>query len=1325
MTRIGASQVFFNIVAQFNAEKLIKDYRSVNTVMKAVSLDTFEAILKPIEGLGQAINTITDELNPLQEALGLAAVEFEKFFGQVPHMEAMRDEVIALGEAFNITAVEALAAGSRAAQVANIIGRSNVEVLMKLAFTLAEISDLNAEEAQRGIIQLHQQTGMLFGELDAAAFQRLSVQEQQNILVREGAVALDSLNTIANRSVALEGDLVRVMGTFAAQGELVGDSFHFMAAASATLLEAGEEQGTAGRALRMMYARLGGDISGARTEIEAMGFELTKGDGVNAEMKNMEEILTELAPSWRTMSGAQKQSIAQTIAGNRHYVRFIKLMENYDRTIQLATDGEMGFDSALGQANYALNQQVNLLRETQNEVETLKAEIGEGLTPFMQGQVDVQKQYLEVTHALTDGLGPLGKVMGRLKGVMGTMGGFIKVGLATQSLGIGMEMFTSVQRQLNGILVANEHLHSKSANHLKQGEKATVRQRDILLGMQYIEQKINANAAERKWMELGISEQLERQHYLEVSSAALDEKSLLTIERHAAAHTKLLALMKLKTAEAINENNMSAQRSAQLAYDATMEGDLLAKTTELYSRKTMKEAAMKKQYLADMHTAASLSEKEVATINKRHTALTRERDLLQQIKSDNALRGRPMGDGTGRDLTLPYNQKSSDHKGQMVMQQQDREFIAERLNAYSTYQMQGFATMADKQGIAMTKSFGKGNKHNQNRGIMAMVKKMKENNAEGGLQALGLYTDHLGAASLATKILSNDTSDLTSGEMMTANKLMTENNGQLVQTHRALDTLSMFTQEQIQDAQNLEQTQRELLDVETLLNSEDAEAIALAKERLRLNKELAPTMKKLEKMRRKDKQHTKDLIVLKDSLVKKETMLNKRQMAHIPTNNDTLKATKDATAANKQFAFAMNNTIGMLSGMVGGSAGASISLAFMTSNIIASGGAAVGAAKKMGEMQLKVVQNIKLSDSMTMSNYLEARGWEAKNIAMLKTKLIIAGILVAYAALGAAIYIFQKESKKAADEMAEMNRKAMNFESIMTSISKEKKILDDTDLAEAIGLDDMTTGDLMNNGGDVQGMIMTLEGAMGKFTDTQNTQIENALIYLNILDATTSLVNKTLNDKDFAEYEEGALQQLEGTWHRFKRGISDSFDIEAGQSLFDDINTYGMDFDDRFAYESESAALANFKKLTQYMEQGRKLTEEQLKLAGEYFNDTDITEYLKSMNQLVNTEEIRNYNAKKFAEDIEITNSLMGDSANEIKNLTDEIYSFSGAREELFFGGKYGNVTGSLYRTVVKQGVGTLYHKNEVIMTTNFHGFFNEQEAADRITRIVTDVLAA
>ena len=77
--------------------------------------------------------------------------------------------------------------------------------------------------------------------------------------------------------------------------------------------------------------------------------------------------------------------------------------------------------------------------------------------------------------------------------------------------------------------------------------------------------------------------------------------------------------------------------------------------------------------------------------------------------------------------------------------------------------------------------------------------------------------------------------------------------------------------------------------------------------------------------------------------------------------------------------------------------------------------------------------------------------------------------------------------------------------------------------------------------------------------------------------------------------------------------------------------------------------------------------------------------------------------------------------ATDMENLTQELYDFSGAREELFFGGQFGNVTGSLYKQVVQQGVGTLYHKNEVIMSNNFHGFFNEREAADKIIAVLDE----
>ena len=131
-----------------------------------------------------------------------------------------------------------------------------------------------------------------------------------------------------------------------------------------------------------------------------------------------------------------------------------------------------------------------------------------------------------------------------------------------------------------------------------------------------------------------------------------------------------------------------------------------------------------------------------------------------------------------------------------------------------------------------------------------------------------------------------------------------------------------------------------------------------------------------------------------------------------------------------------------------------------------------------------------------------------------------------------------------------------------------------------------------------------------------------------------------------------------------------------------------------------------------------------MELAEDYFNDKEISNYLRTMNQLVITDERRAYGLNAIANATGTVTAYTDSETEALKNLTEEIYNFSGAREELFFGGQYGNVTGSLYKQVVKQGVGTLYHKNEVIMTTNFHGFFNEKEAAEKITRIVTEVLA-
>jgi TP901 family phage tail tape measure protein len=1310
MTRIGASQVFFNIVAQFNAEKLIKDYRSINTVMKAVSLDTFEAILKPIEGLGQGINQITAELGPLQEGLGLAAVEFEKFFGTLPAMEAMRDEVMELGQEFAQTGVEALNAGSRAAQVANLVGRGNVTTLTKLAYTLAEISDLNAEEAQRGIIQLHQQTGMLFGDMNREQFIRLGLQEQQNVLVEEGAKALDALNTIANRSVALEGDLVRVMGTFAAQGELVGDSFEFMAAASATLLEAGEEQGTAGRALRMMYARLGGDVSGARSKIEDMGFELMENKD---KMKNMQDILTELSDKgWANFSGAQKQNIAQTIAGNRHYVRFIKLMENYERTMQLAADGAKGFDSALGQANKALSTEVNLLKKAQIENENLRAKIGEGLTPFMRGQVEVQNNYLRVTEVLSDSLGGLGVVLGKLKGTMEVMGGFIKIGLATQSLGIGFEMFTSVQRQLNGILVANEHLHSKQANYMQWAIRPTQQQRDLMAGMQFIQQKINMHAEQRRAIEKVLSSYLERQVFAEQQISALEEKRAVTTEKYFRLSNSINAAGKLRLANMQSQDSLYAKRMARIEYERVAEGSMLQEAADIRAAKGATEEAFMRQHLADMQVAAQLTDEELLNIQERHELLRAEHLLLQTLKADNEIRYRSQGgnrDGQAMPIDLEFAGST------VAMSQHERQFIAEKMEAFSDRARQDLNKRFDKEGLLDED---------------ALSQKIY---AEGELEDIGKLHDALNGYSMSMKVLDKNTGEYTAGEANLLKRMMEETQGQFIQTSKSLDIHNSMTKDQIKINKELTTIDFALVKVQDQLEGQNREIIDLQGIEEGLLKKIEPLLKKINHHKTNEIQRNEALLELSAQLNAKREDLSDTAKGFLQNEKEQLKFAEDKTMAFRQFGFAMQNSIGLLSGMIGGSTGAAMSMAFMSGNILMAGKQATTAAFQIASLSVQQTYNAITANTASAASIRLAGSVGTLNASLLVATGTLATMLAPLAALGAGISMIYKDGEKTKQSLEDLNKEMLTMEGVIESISPEKTLLHDETLAQTIGLDNMTTKEMLENTDSIDNAMKKLQDAQGRFTENQNTQIDNALTYLGVLVDTNDYQQNTLNKDLFAQTKRDAFSRLGdkgfGLKSFFENDLGMRKDAQAaGEELFDTI--YGATMSNETGlFGSTSTTLGenmttNLGTLFAAMESGYKLSEEQMGLAEEYFNDDAITTYLRSMNQLVFTEEMREYNQTKLAESIENTNDLTDASAEGLKNLTDEIYSFSGAREELFFGGKYGNVTGSLYKTVVKQGVGTLYHKNEVIMTTNFHGFFNEKEAADRITRIVTDVLA-
>ena len=200
---------------------------------------------------------------------------------------------------------------------------------------------------------------------------------------------------------------------------------------SAVLLEAGEEQGASGRALRMMYARLGGDISGARTKMEQMNVAILDENG---NMKSMTEIMTQLhQQGFSELSAARKQEIAQIVAGNRHYVRFLKLMENHDRFTELAALGEEGLADATDQATKAMQDLANQLLKAEAHTENMRAAMGDRLLPVMIGMEEATGMTLESLNLMGDAFGRLfgekgegvAKGLGRMIGGFRQMQGFV------------------------------------------------------------------------------------------------------------------------------------------------------------------------------------------------------------------------------------------------------------------------------------------------------------------------------------------------------------------------------------------------------------------------------------------------------------------------------------------------------------------------------------------------------------------------------------------------------------------------------------------------------------------------------------------------------------------------------------------------------------------------------------------------------------------------------------------------------------------------------------------------------------------------------------
>ena len=541
--RAGASRVFFDIVGTFQATKMINDAQSAGTVFESIYLDTLTGIQESAMELGEIFNGLTDTVVPIARELAEAEIQLDKFLDVGEDVEEVRQDLEGIGVAFGFAGDQAMEAAAKMAQISGVLGPGSLATGTQIGMEFGLISGMETEAAMQRMINLQQQTKFMTEGINENA----SAEERATKIRQNSMLVLDQLNTIENRSAATMEQITFVMNQFASQAHLANEEIRSMAALSAVMIETGEEQGKGGRALRMMFARLGSNIGGARDEMERFGVEVVDADG---NMRPLSVMLKELEAGFFAQTSAQQQNTAQVIAGNRHYTRFLKLMTNLDRVRELEIESAMRLFPAMDEIERRRNSELFALEQSEAALRNYSAALGEALIPQMTNVNMIQANFMKTLSEFAEG--PLGfivpMVMGLGKSFSTVLGPLVNTIITFKSLSISMQTQLAVMRALNKEqqIVNAQNL---VGNAVSQDMAETF----------HFQQQALHNLNETRKIEQGL---LEYNNELYMFSNEELEKMIQKLQREAAA-TKDLKNKKAKLAEIRTLNNELVVREGE------------------------------------------------------------------------------------------------------------------------------------------------------------------------------------------------------------------------------------------------------------------------------------------------------------------------------------------------------------------------------------------------------------------------------------------------------------------------------------------------------------------------------------------------------------------------------------------------------------------------------------------------------------------------------------------------------------------------------------------------------------------------------------------
>lgn len=274
----------------------------------------------------------------------------------------------------------------------------------------------------------------------------------------QGSHITDVYSELAAKAAADVEGISNAMNKTASIANSAGMSFENTAAFLTQMIETTQESpenlGTALKTIIARFTELKENVAGtAESEFDDLNYndvdEALKSVGISlkdttGQFRDLDDVFLELSKKWNTLDRNTQRYIATTAAGSRQQSRFIAMMENYDRTLELIDAAQNSAGKANEQYSKYADTVENKVIQLQNSWEQLKISIlGDDL---FKGLVTKAKQALDTLSSLQKRIGT-----GGLIGVIALLGKALKTVLTTNlnSLKKGLQELENRKNKIN------------------------------------------------------------------------------------------------------------------------------------------------------------------------------------------------------------------------------------------------------------------------------------------------------------------------------------------------------------------------------------------------------------------------------------------------------------------------------------------------------------------------------------------------------------------------------------------------------------------------------------------------------------------------------------------------------------------------------------------------------------------------------------------------------------------------------------------------------------------------------------------------------------